>query len=554
MQSEIERGNWIVCGGSIGQCVARMNRNTGAFLSMNVLILAGAIAGGIVLAGQCAQAASSKLVYLNRENHLSYAPYTERGDTIPDFSECGYRGGGVELPRVPVRLTLEPQPGSEHKDDTLRIQEAIDKLSAGQPDANGHRGAVLLKKGAYYINGSLGISAGGVVLRGEGQATNGTVLYATGTRRRNLVVIGGLKAPAAVSGTIQKVTSSYVPVGARSLEVQNASGFKPGDLILVTRNGNKEWIHEIGMDAIVPRASDPSSTRQWQPFNMSFERKIVTIEGNGITIDVPTVLSIDERWGGGSVALCEDKGRIEECGLEDLRADSAFDPEPKAKSNGREHFVDEEHATQLVQFTNVKNSWARNLTAVHFYHGVSSIDGGAKWITVTDCSSLEPVSQITGGRRYPFSINGGQLCLVQRCYSDGGRHAFVFGSRVPGPNVFLQCKSERDYATSEPHHRWSVGGLYDNVVAQIAFQDRGSMGTGHGWAGANYVAWNCEGTLVCQQPPTAQNFAIGFVGKREPGAYKRPSGWWESEGAHVEPRSLYLQQLKDRLGKQGAIQ
>ena len=129
------------------------------------------------------------------------------------------------------------------------------------------------------------------------------------------------------------------------------------------------------------------------------------------------------------------------------------------------------------------------------------------------------------------------------------RIAFVFQSRVCGPNVFLECNSTNDYATSEPHHRWSVGGLYDNVHAHMAFQDRQYMGSGHGWAGANYVAWNCEGTLVCQQPPTAQNWAIGFVGKKEKGAFDRPDGYWESLGQHVEPRSLYLKQLQDRLGK-----
>lgn len=128
----------------------------------------------------------------------------------------------------------------------------------------------------------------------------------------------------------------------------------------------------------------------------------------------------------------------------------------------------------------------------------------------------------------------------------------MFSARVPGPNAFVDCASAEDYATSEPHHRWSVGGLYDNVKARLAFQDRQWMGSGHGWAGANYVAWNCEGELVCQQPPTAQNYAIGFVGKKGPGAFPRADGYWESEGRHVEPRSLYLKQLEDRLGKQAA--
>jgi len=158
---------------------------------------------------------------------------------------------------------------------------------------------------------------------------------------------------------------------------------------------------------------------------------------------------------------------------------------------------------------------------------------------------------ITGGRRYPY-LFGGELSLFRRCYSQGARHAFVVQSRVCGPNAFVDCVSEQDYGSSEPHHRWSVGGLYDNVTSPIAIQDRQWMGSGHGWAGANYVAWNCRGTLVCQQPPTAQNWAIGHVGKKHGGSFKRPDGYWESLGRHVEPKSLYQKQLQDRLGNQQA--
>src|SRR5262249_17427212 len=142
------------------------------------------------------------------------------------------------------------------------------------------------------------------------------------------------------------------------------------------------------------------------------------------------------------------------------------------------------------------------------------------------------------------------LVWTQRCMADTARYSYVVGARVCGPNVFRNCKAGGQYATTEPHHRWSVGGLYGNVPADIAIQERQWMGSGHGWAGANYVVWNCEGSLVLQQPPTAQNWAIGFVGKKEKGAFERPSGYWESFGKHVGPRSLYLKQLEDRLGKQ----
>ena len=103
------------------------------------------------------------------------------------------------------------------------------------------------------------------------------------------------------------------------------------------------------------------------------------------------------------------------------------------------------------------------------------------------------------------------------------------------------------FADSEPHHRWSVGGLYDNVNASIRIQDRQWYGTGHGWAGANYVVWNCEGELVLQRPPTANNWSVGHVGKKVRGAFEpKEDGWWDSFGQHVEPRSLYEAQQRDR--------
>ncbi|UUZ79725.1 hypothetical protein LJK88_32220 [Paenibacillus sp. P26] len=82
----------------------------------------------------------------------------------------------------------------------------------------------------------------------------------------------------------------------------------------------------------------------------------------------------------------------------------------------------------------------------------------------------------------------------------------------------------------------------------ISLMNRLNMGSGHGWAGANYAAWNTEGRLVTHRPPTAQNWAIGHVGVKDPGGNRGPDGYWESHGRHVEPRSLYLQRLKDRLG------
>ncbi|MCX6954620.1 MAG: hypothetical protein NTV51_20900 [Verrucomicrobia bacterium] len=487
----------------------------------------------------------TRLVSVGADGSLAYTPYTLQGDTLPDFSHCGFGGGGVPLPAAVVRETLSPEAGTA--DDTARIQAALDRIGNLPLGADGLRGAVLLRRGAYRCAGVLKLNASGVVLRGEGDGEDGTILTATARKQQPLVQIGGTAARDDPK-TSRAISDAYVPVGVRSFSVADASGLAVGQNVFVVRHSNAAWISAIGMDRIQVRSSAPESTKQWSPFDLRFDRVITAIEGTRLTVDAPIVCAIDRRWGGGAVVRYNDAGRIERCGVESLRAMSVYDEKKTERVDGETAYVDESHATYLVAFGAVKNAWARKLTTLHFYHGPTSIGGAAKWITVEDCRSLAPVSQITGGRRYPFSIDG-QLSLVQRCYSDHGRHAFVFGARVPGPNVFRECRSEHDHATSEPHHRWSVGGLYDNVEAQMAMQDRQWMGSGHGWAGANYVVWNSRGSLICQQPPTAQNFAIGFVGKRGKDAFPRPAGWWESEGTPVEPRSLYAAQLQARLGK-----
>jgi pectin methylesterase-like acyl-CoA thioesterase len=103
---------------------------------------------------------------------------------LPDFSSCGYAGGGVEPPDVPVRIGLKPASG----DATARIQAVIDNLAALPKE---RRGAILLAKGSYEIGGTLRISANGIVLRGEGHGEGGTTLFAAGAKPRALVEIRG---------------------------------------------------------------------------------------------------------------------------------------------------------------------------------------------------------------------------------------------------------------------------------------------------------------------------------------------------------------------------
>ena len=114
---------------------------------------------------------TTSLVYPGTDGRLVYVA-DSLGNKIPDFSNAGYKGGGVALPYVAVKETVWPVLG----DNSANIQAAIDRVSALPPDAAGFRGAVLLKMGIYNLETPIYIKASGVVLRGEGMSDIGTIL------------------------------------------------------------------------------------------------------------------------------------------------------------------------------------------------------------------------------------------------------------------------------------------------------------------------------------------------------------------------------------------
>ena len=374
-------------------------------------------------------------VYPGPDGRLVYAPDSP-GNVIPDFSNAGYMGGGVMLPIVPNKVTLWGVEG----DATPVIQAAIDSVSAMEPDAFGFRGAVLLRAGYYELNTPVTISTSGVVLRGAGQDELGTILIgkivqadpaaagAGGGRRgfgggRNaLVVISGSGGAVPDEDTVKKITDDYVPVGAHSFTVENTRGYKVGDTIIVRRYGNAEWITLIEMDE-----------KNWRPFTIPYERVITAIERNTITVDAPIMCAIEAQWGGGDIVKYEDSGRIENCGIENIRGMSDFDQNVRQAEYGNidrhpyiaeEYYSDENHWRAFITINNAKNCWVRDITALHFVNSLVEVNASARSNTIQDCTSLEPVSQRWGARRFTYSING-QLNLIQRCDSDRGRHSYV---------------------------------------------------------------------------------------------------------------------------------
>ncbi|MFT4095070.1 MAG: DUF6298 domain-containing protein [Niabella sp.] len=459
---------------------------------------------------------------------IKYNADSITGDRVPDYSYCGYRASEAEIPMINVKAIVPPVKG----DATAIIQHAIDAVAKMPLDKNGFRGAVLLSKGTYEVSGQIRISASGIVLRGFG-AQGQTVILGKGADRDGVINVLGKNDK--IPGKEISITDKYVPVNATAFSVSDAAELKTGDKIMIRRPSAKEWITALGTESF----GGGLSALGWKAgdIDLYFDRTVVSVNGNKITIDVPLTTSLDAKYGGGIVAKYNWPGRISNIGIENLTLLSDFD-----KANPK----DEAHRWMAITFNSAEDTWVRQVSFKHFAGSSVWINETAKRITVEDCISTEPVSEIGGQRRNTFFTRG-QQTLFQRCFAANGYHDFSTGHGATGPIAFVQCVSERPYSFSGTTGMWASGVLFDVMQVDgnaIRVGNRGQDGRGAGWSGANCFFWNCSAAMIeCDKPPTAQNWSYGswsqFSGK----------GFWAESNNSLEPRSFYYAQLAQRLHK-----
>lgn len=482
-------------------------------------------------------------VRLGADGKLVYAK-TPRGDRIPDFSSAGYRGGGVALPRVGERVEVSPTGGA---DDTQAIQAALDKVAMRAPGARGERGAVELTSGTFHLAGTLALHVSGVVLRGSGaDGANGTVLEMTGAPHLAIEMKGEFRQRELGVGTW--LTDKYVPAGATVIHVANASDIHAGDLIQVVKPVTPQWSQFMGMDHLV-RNGKPE---KWVQHDIRVRRRVISVLENAVRLQVPLTDSFDAQFYPGilpRVTRVEVDGQIAETGVENLRIVA-----PDRSIN-----YHEDPRFDGIVMDNIVDSWLRSVAFQDTSDSVR-IDYGAERLTAVNVDVEQHATVTSRASPFDFSVDGSQI-LLDRCTGKGNKVSYVATeSHSEGPVVVLHCRFSGD-GLLEGHQRWSTGLLVDGCAVpdgSVNLRNRGEMGTGHGWAIGWSVLWNTEaGRSVVQDPPGDLNWSIGDMGEQlrgpmpvipgPPGA-PLPSGVIESQGKHVTPESLYLQQLRERMG------
>lgn len=451
-------------------------------------------------------------------NGFEYIP-DARGNKVPDYSYCGYKASNENVPMLPIKAFVP----YISEDATESIQTALDYVASLPLDANGFRGAVLLDTGRFEISRTLWIKASGVVLRGSGAKQGGTELFAAYTDRTTLIRICGqedMQKEKALS-----VSDTIVTVGSMLLTVPNHS-YKVGDRILIQPK------------PLITRAKDrrPGNNIEAIESPWSWERSIVEVKGQTLTLDAPITYEMSDSKGGAQVQKITWPGRIENCGLENMALVSTYD---------QDNLKDENHAWIALAIENTRDAWVRQVLFRHFAGSAVFVAETASRVTIEDCLSLEPISEIGGQRRYSFYIKGAQ-CLCQRIQAEYGYHDFAVGAYAAGPNAFVQCWSILPYGYSGAIESSTSGVLFDICCVDgeaLRFDVPNMANVSSSWAACNSMMWNSSASIAsCTKPDNGQNWAYGVWGGFN------GHGFWHDANNYVSPWSLYYAQLSARKG------
>ena len=268
-----------------------------------------------------------------------------------DYSTCGYHASEQSIPDVKAIWTI----GQREGDCSTLIQQAIDDVARRKPDANGHRGAVVLGEGTFVIDHPLRITASGIVVRGMGRTK--TTLVKRGADRGAAIYIEGTAAKQYGTDTLR--TTAKAPAGTTTLTVSgHIDKYAVGDRVRIVRPCTRDWIGHLKMEDF----GGGLDYTGWKPtdIDIAWDRTITALGGDSITFDAPVTTTLTPEWGAYIVAT-KHLGELTECGIEDLAIEAeTCDWNPK----------DEDHCWDGIFIDNARDTWVRRrqLAVVHLAH------------------------------------------------------------------------------------------------------------------------------------------------------------------------------------------
>ena len=509
------------------------------------------------------------------------------GRFLHDFSYAGYHRGEKPLPKeIPgprIDVTKPPYNADNtgQQSATLAIQRAINDAGLGGG------GTVYLPAGTYRItfptatsNTALIVAHSNVVIQGDGPDKTFLFLDETYTRGKTMIAVqpvsfAGWSTPR--DGRVQRLRAD---AEARDVVVylEGEPNFQPGEWVVVQYDLTDEWIAEHNMtggwDSSIP--------------GPSFYRQVTAVdpEQNSITLDTPMRYAVKVRDNGRVYRVSDP---ITEVGL----ADFAFGMREHPATTGwgdNDHSrlgtgAYDVHTSRAISFRGVVNGWVRDLatykpegnTYAHI-HSVGLQFNESRNLTIRRVRVENPQYRGGGGNGYPFVV-GTQESLYDDLTAINGRHNFTISGQRASGNVIFRSRITNPINSlpADFHAYLSMANLIDNLTIERDRFDAGdrsnNAGTSgfpkHGVTTTHSVFWNTIGLAYRSDSAViirSDQYGWGYViGTRGPAPLvDAPSGnprtaprdYVEGmgRGASLEPQSLYLDQLRRRLEREGKAQ
>lgn len=468
----------------------------------------------------------------------------DAGRFLHDFSYAGYALAERAPVTPPVVLRVDPDGG----DETAALQAAIDTVLA----ADG--GTLLLGPGRFRVDGQLFVKGSRLVVKGSGVDTTFLVFTKSfGLDFSEDFRFGGTQRLAGEWPLVEdgRTRAFSVRVGGG-----DAGVLAPGDVVALGHVITDEYVAEHGMTGFWSAFNGT-----WQPFAW---RTVTAVDADGVVmLDVP--LRADERLRD-QTSLKRVEGLVTEVGLEDVSLTNAVESGAAYAGN----------QVAVVGFSGVRDGWVRRVSSFSEDGGWHVQSGGLRVhqssrVTVDDVHLARAQHRGSGGNGYLFEVRQSSEVLFEDSSGVDGRHNFIenWGFGTTGC-VWLRVHSAGGFATataggtqggvgySEFHHSLATANLIDSSRFDDGFSivNRRLESTGAGQTGTDNVFWNVSGDGLLRSMQWRQGYVIGTDGLEVAldevfiAEGTQPVDWAEGldAGALLEPRSLYEDQLRRRLG------
>ncbi|MBB6461866.1 DNRLRE domain-containing protein [Flammeovirga kamogawensis] len=502
--------------------------------------------------------------------------FQEKGDKsiLPNFSYAGYHNSEIEIPTLSVThnavdFGILP---NDNKDDAVALNTAFEEMGK----AGG--GVLLLPKGQYdFLTNpedlvTINFSKSNIVLRGEGQGEDGTVLYFHNQIPRKGTEFGtfGMRIWGRSGTEVAKLEKTAIQ-GDRHLIVDTETALKAGDFILITVK-NAEGDDMASRKMVFPLAKDD----RWSSFNRStafqWSVEVINVNGKHISIKEPLPIDLETRY----ETVISTTNYTTETGIENLRFSSAWSGEYKHHGKNEDGSQEDEKTVYemdygwcALQLSKLSNSWVKDVTFENFTWDLNT--------SLSKGLTLQGINVIGKDGHHGIKVNGYGNVLKDAKISAFRTHP-IGGTGIMVGNVFTNIELG-DYDGTVDFHGggFPAANLIENVN-NIRCEGSGAMENMPNSGIAN-VFWNLE---VPNEISAIENeffyaWWMALLGQEEQSYLMYPQskviGVYNPEASNVQiagsradratsgiyveglnkkgvyPASVFQQQLTDRLAK-----